>query len=413
MRERVPLLGSSLLCALCGCTQVGERVAELTSVRVSLSSPSESALGVEGSPVMVSELNFDLTALDDLGAVAGGDYQVDAYLASGGGRLSLRDPCTGKGGTTVDGGDAPDWLLGRYTLRAGQAKGLRVPLTDPVLGPLLFGRVTLALSEPRSGAAGATPPIYFANPTVRQLMEPLDLTAKNASYCSRFLGRQASLQASPGNKLVVSSLFTNGFVVTDSGDKNFSSMYVFTFSQPSTSVVVGRVLTRLSGTVAKFNSFTQLANPAATASMEIRPDLVPAPRDLLAADRPQSQSSMVPETNKELIRRIASPARVSAHVCPLADQRAIDQYNSYNTFVVTFDKKGAMPLDNCDSRRTFSVQLPSRGFAGFDPDKHANQEITVTGMLQNSAAQASGTLFWTVVVRDAQDVCLKPAAQCP
>ena len=128
---------------------------------------------------------------------------------------------------------------------------------------------------------------------------------------------------------------------------------------------------------------------------------------------PQSQSSMVPETNKELIRRIASPARVSAHVCPLLDQRAIDQYNSYNTFVVTFDKKGAMPLDNCDSRRTFSVQLPSRGFAGFDPDKHANQEITVTGMLQNSAAQASGTLFWTVVVRDAQDVCLKPAAQCP
>lgn len=61
----------------------------------------------------------------------------------------------------------------------------------------------------------------------------------------------------------------------------------------------------------------------------------------------------------------------------------------------------------------FSVQLPGKDFAGFDPAVHTGQEITVTGMLQNSAAVQSSTLFWTVVVREPQDVCLKPDTMCP
>ena len=56
-------------------------------------------------------------------------------------------------------------------------------------------------------------------------------------------------------------------------------------------------------------------------------------------------------------------------------------------------------------------QHRGRGFAGVDPDMQAGKEVTITGMLRNSAASES-TLFWTLVVRDAQDVCFGGPAQC-
>ena len=403
---------AALALALPACVQVSERVPAPTSVRVSLQSPAESMLGVDGKPVNPAELLFDLSVLDDQGAVARGDFQVDGYLASGGSRLSLRDPCTGKGGAMIDGGTAPDWLLTRVGLLSGTAKGQRVNLRDPVLGPLLFGQVSLTFLEPTSGVAGATPPITFPNPTIRQLMEPLDLNARNASFCSRVVGRQAAIRASDGASLVVSSVFSNGFAVSDSLEKDYRSLYVFTFSQPSTSVRVGRVLTRLSGIIAKFNGATQLANPTVTPSMDLKPDLVPKAVDLLAAARPASQPANmpVPDVNKNLIKLIGSPVRVNAFLCDLTDSRRRDQYNSYSTLVLTYDPREAVK-DACDSRKTFSVQLPSRGFAGVDPDMQAGKEVTITGMLRNSAASES-TLFWTLVVRDAQDVCFGGPAQC-
>jgi len=42
----------------------------------------------------------------------------------------------------------------------------------------------------------------------------------------------------------------------------------------------------------------------------------------------------------------------------------------------------------------------------------AGREATFVGMLQNGVSTSGKTLFWTVAVRNAGDVCLLPKAQC-
>jgi hypothetical protein len=63
--------------------------------------------------------------------------------------------------------------------------------------------------------------------------------------------------------------------------------------------------------------------------------------------------------------------------------------------------------------RYFAVQLPGKGFGGFDPLTMAGREATFIGMLQNAASKSGKTLYWTAAVRSASDVCLLPHDQCP
>jgi len=55
---------------------------------------------------------------------------------------------------------------------------------------------------------------HFPNPTISLLMEPWDPDARDATYCTPYLNRQVLIDGPPG-KLVVSSVFKNGFGMTD------------------------------------------------------------------------------------------------------------------------------------------------------------------------------------------------------
>lgn len=343
------------------------------------------------------------------------DRTVQAFFVAGGSRLPLRNPCALVGNAS----ETPDWLLTQFSLVGGHAPVVTLPLTTPAI----FGRVTLNIEEPQSLAEGATPPIFFPNPTIPQIMKPLDPSAQNASYCQPFLNRQVVFdQASSQNgSLIVSSVFQSGLAVSDTSATDYNSIYVFTFGRPPTSIVKGRVLNRLAGAIAKFNGMTQVANPTMAPSERIDPTLVPPPIEL-SPDRRPAQDPTATE-NRWLTRHIAAPVRITGIVCEasLDDTRA-DNWNRYNTVVINQTGDGkADSVNGCGGVNStmyippirFNVQFPGKGVGGFDPAMQAGQEVTITGMLQNSVSRSGKTLFWTVVVRDQSDICLQPRAMCP
>jgi hypothetical protein len=398
----LPLLGAP---ALSGCVVDVPSGESLTSLRLILKEPTESGLGREGAPVQIKDLLFDLQTVGPDRRPVPRDMQVRAFLAAGGQRLSLRNPCgggSGTGGADMGAGGAdqpPLWELASIPLRGGQATGVRVSLDAPAI----FGQVALTVEDPITGASGATPPIFLPNPTLPRLMTPLDLDARDATYCTPYLGRQVVLDTATGNgKLVVSSVFQNAFAVSDSGAKEYNSIYVFTFSRPSSRIVPGRVLTRLGGAVAKFNGFTQIANPNILYGEEVNPSLVPRPVELTAAMRPRTPVNS--NEHKALTKLIAAPVVARAKICDVTDSYRKDAWDRYNTIVLSYDA-----TDKCDNRNTFSVQLPGKGFACLDPLRHAGQEFSVTGMLQNSATRSGTTLFWTIIVRETADISPPPS----
>jgi len=402
------------VCAALGaCDSTISRDHLLTSLRMSLDSPKESELGTPGRTVSPTSLRFAVDALDDRGQLFPANATVQAFLVAGGSRLPLSNPCAPSG----DAGSDPEWLLSRFDLHAGRAEQVVLPLSAPAI----FGRLTLNIEEPLSQAEGATPPIFFPNPTITHIVKPIDVSAPNASYCSPFLGRQVLFERSvaPQGALVVSSLFQNAVAVTDSGASEYNSIYVFTFSHPHSLLVKGRVLQRFSGAIAKFNGMTQLANPNLTASDAIRRELIPAPVELEAGRRPTPTAGSA--ENRWLTRYIAAPVRITGIVCETEkDQSRRDNWNKYNTVAINQLDDKADSVEGCGGVNSatyvpptrFSVQFPGKGVAGFDPSTQAGKEVTITGMLQNSASKSGKTLYWTVAVRDESDVCLLPRAQC-
>lgn len=408
-------LGLGLGCSLLGCGYTVENEHRLTSLHMSLLSPQEHELGSPSHQVSPQVMRFAVDALDEQGQVMAVDKSVQAFLVAGGSRLPLQNPCALVGNTS----STPSWLLAQFSLVGGHAPVVTLPMNTPAI----FGRVTLNLEEPESQAAGATPPIYFPNPTIPQIMRPLDPSAQNASYCQPFLNRQVVFDRATDSagSLVVSSVFQGGLAVSDTGASDYSSIYVFTFGRPPSSIVKGRVLDRLSGAIAKFNGMTQVSNPTLVPSDVIDLKRVPAPIELTENRRPaQDPTSSV---NRWLTRYIAAPVRITGIVCETAlDDSRADNWSRYNTVAINQTGDGKADSTNgCGGVNSstyippnrFNVQFPGKGVGGFDPALHAGQEVTITGMLQNSVSRSGKTLFWTVVVRDQTDVCLLPKAMCP
>ena len=404
------LLGSlALVLGQCDYASTDDHV--LTSLRMTLQSPATSGLGTPSAPQQVDQLLFDVDALDEKGQVMAADTLLDTFIAAGGSRLSLANPCATTQPTTTD----PAWLLQKIPLTAGRAQGVSVDMTAPGI----FGRVELNLEDPVSQALGSSPSIYFPNPTISRLMRPIDPNAANASYCTPLLGRQVVVDnTSAGGKLVVSSLFQNGLAVSDSSAPDYGSIYVFTFSQPSSYLRIGSVISRLSGAIAKFNGMTQIANPVITAAGELRSELVPQPVVLDSTRLPDNRAAN-PVNNKWLTKYIAAPATITGIVCEVQnDPSRRDNWVKYNTIIVNLVDSDPASVAGCSPGINFgfsyfSVQVPGKGFAGFDPLLMAGREATFVGMLQNGVSTSGKTLFWTVAVRNTGDVCLLPKAQCP
>lgn len=416
--RRFPLLEVSLLGTLLAapaCDHQIDSERELTSLRMTLSSPVEAELGAPGREVTPTSLRFSADSLDERGQPFNVNAPVEAFLVAGGTRIPLSNPCAVSDTPAVD----PDWLLSRFDLTNGHAPAVSLPLTAPAI----FGRITLNIEEPKSLAQGATPPIFFPNPTISQIVKPLDLAATNATYCSPFLGRQIVFDraSTASGKLVVSSVFQNAVAISDSAATEYNSIYVFTFSRPSSFLIKGRVLDRVAGAVAKFNGMTQVGNPVISANDDLRREFVPVPVELTAMRRPTQTTNSA--ENQWLTKYIAAPVFITGIVCETEkDQGRKDNWLKYNTVAINQTGDGnPESINGCGGTNTtmyipptrFNVQFSGKGVGGFDPAIHAGKEVTMTGMLQNSVSKSGKTVFWTVVVREEGDVCLQPRASCP
>ncbi len=107
-----------------------------------------------------------------------------------------------------------------------------------------------------SGAAGASPTLYFANPRIRDVQHTPQLNH------SPLEDQQVRIT---GGHMVVTNVVANGFYVVDLDDQRpgryYNGIFVFTFSKPR-HVRLGDVVCELDGAVTEFVGTTQLAFPS-------------------------------------------------------------------------------------------------------------------------------------------------------
>jgi hypothetical protein len=339
----------------------------ISSIQLDLLQPTN--VGSPMAPVQVQSAAFNLTALNDHGAVWPLDADVDVYVSFGGVKTGLLTGC---------GASANGQPIETIHLKAGIAINQTVSL------PQAFGATTIWVEEHSSAATGASPTIYFPNPLISDVQTPPDLTAQNATFCSTLSGKFITIDRATGSgKLVVTSVFSGAFAVTDTGGTIFNSIYIYSFGQPPSYIVPGKVINSFSGNVSKFVGFTELNFPLFDAADPTVPlATVPSPV-------PLTEDLLTNRMNTTLLQWDASLVQATGTICdpmppnPTNDpniQSIINQWYTYDTFVLSGD-------GTCSSLTNYAVQLEGKKLGNFDPVMQKGQTITAVGMLRNNSGQ--------------------------
>jgi hypothetical protein len=366
MRQCLPLL--FVFAAGCVDQEPFANASGVSSLELTLLDPAPTALGSPAKPVVATQATFNVTVRDANGNRINKDVYVDVFISFGGIKTGTDSAC----GADASGNKPIETL---HVLN-GQMLNHTVQL------PSAYGSTSIWLDEPVSHATGASPTIYFRNPFVDEVQQPPDLTAPNATFCSPFNNKFIIIDhARNGGQLIVTSVYSDAFVVTDTGATQFSSIFVYAFGKPPPYIVPGKVVTQISGNYSKFVGFTELNFPLFNVANDAVPLVpVPPPTDLTLPDL----------TNvARLLGADAGIVRYTGTICnpappnPSHDpniQKTIDSWNKYNQFVIDND-------GTCDSFTNFAVELTAKQMGDFDPTKNVNAQLTVVGMLQNHSGQ--------------------------
>lgn len=392
----------------------GSRVSTLD---VELVSPAADQLGSPMAPVSIQQATFNLTAYDDTGKIVAEDMTADVYISFGGVKTGADTACG------ADDNGAP---IQTVQLTQGQLKNQTVAL------PSAFGSTSLWIEDPKSGATGASPTIYFRNATIPEVQKPADLTAPNATFCSPFNGKFLTFDTpSPGGQFVVTSVFGNAFAVTDTGATSFNSIYLFAFGQPPPYIVEGAVVTSFSGNYSKFVGFTELNFPLFNVDQSAPLATVPAPVVLQYTDLANVTTMLGNDAGVvQYTGTICDPDPANPTNDPNIAKTDMS-WETYNQFVVDGD-------GTCDSFTNLAVELPAKVLGSFDPTKVVGKTATFVGLLQNHSGQnayydGSGNMiacsdsnpcvsgscvngfcykgaynFWTLLPRRPEDVTVSP-----
>lgn len=126
-------------------------------------------------------------------------------------------------------------------------------------------------------ATGVSEEFTFEPQTIKMIQYNPELPAGD----SALLHNYGQIKALPGHDIVVTNVVSSGFYITDLGDEDYNSMFVFTFSQPGR-VEVGDRVCEVSGGVSEFTGMTQLQFPSWGLQGKERStaeDIDPAPED--------------------------------------------------------------------------------------------------------------------------------------
>jgi hypothetical protein len=333
---------------------------QISSLILTITSPDPAHLGSPMAPITARSATFDITAVDGTGAPWGKDLDVNLFLSFGGVKVGGSNPCL----NAVD----PNQPLAVVHLTAGKIAGYKIDL------PAAFGATNLWLDESVSHAVGASPTMFFRNPHIDEIQAPPDINAANASFCTPFDRKFVIIdEATNGGKLVVSSVFSGAFTVTDTGPgdyAHFNSVYLYSFGKPPPYIVPGRVVRSFSGNISKFVGFTELNFPLfeTDENAPIDLSLLPPPAVVTPAD-----VSNLPK----LLALDAGVVTLTSQECdPVMGGT---QWTSYNSFIVG--------TPDCSSLTNFAVELPAKTLGSFDPLTVVGRTLKVTGMLKNNSGQ--------------------------
>lgn len=128
-----------------------------------------------------------------------------------------------------------------------------------------------------SYATGASAQMVFEPQTIRMIQYNPD----RPDGSSPLLKEYGQIKALRGHDLVVTNVVSTGFYVTDLGDADYNSIFIFTFSQPGR-VDIGDRVCEVSGGIAEFTGMTQLQFPSwgiQNKEQSTAEDIDPAPED--------------------------------------------------------------------------------------------------------------------------------------
>jgi hypothetical protein len=246
--------------ALGGCVESRDAITGTQSLRIDLKSP------VPGGP-MSRLLDNQRTIVVDVSAL-GVDNLVDTSYHN-----AVQVYVNFLGTLTPYLGGTP---LATIQLTAGVAKDQTVML------PPVFGPTTLWFDDGASPnatfAAGASPVLWYRDPFIRDIQQPLDEMALDALGSSPLEQKQVSVRTSrhgETGRLVVTSVFAQGYTVSDvscgasgappcaTGD--YDHMMVFSFSAPRDErgclIKEGQAIDGFAGGVSEFNGLTEIGFP--------------------------------------------------------------------------------------------------------------------------------------------------------
>ncbi len=261
--------------ALTGCTETNEYGAGATSLRVTLVAP-DGGLGSEDDPLPFSSDWMTLgVEVESLGGPIDGAITLRVLPV---GRTSPAITAVEMvAGRTVpatelrfrrafgevrvvasdDGyvpGDPREAACGDGDIRDDDGDGAAGYPDDP--GCFMYDDTT---EEPGTGAAGASEPLLFANPRVRDVQQAL---AGSSQPVRVQLDGRLPDEDAPGGVLLVTHRATDGFYFTDVAepDLGWQSAFAFNFSTPR--LMRGSCLRVLTAGVEEFYGFTELGSPA-------------------------------------------------------------------------------------------------------------------------------------------------------
>ena len=126
-------------------------------------------------------------------------------------------------------------------------------------------------------ATGVSEEYVFPEQTVKMIQ----YNPENKDGQSPINKDYGQIRAQKGHDIVVTNVVSTGFYITDLGDPNYNSMFIFTYSQPGR-VEIGDRVCEVSGGIAEFTGMTQLQFPSWGIQNKERStaeDTDPAPED--------------------------------------------------------------------------------------------------------------------------------------
>ncbi len=299
-----------LLILAASCTETQPAIDEVTSLRINLSSPVSTGSHDARLPDADTMVTFDVSAIDADGNVAvdfNNDVNIHVHFL---------------GSLTPDTKGAPFVVL---PMQNGVSAQQTIQL------PAVFGATYIWAEDSEDGdnatfAVGTSEKLWYRDPFLRDISQPLDETALDALENAPLQSKQVIISNSrhgDNGKLVVTGVYAQGYTVSDVDcttlpctSDDYDHLFIFSFSRADdengSPIRIGQLMSEISGGISDFNGLTEMNFPESKVrNLPIDESAIPAPALV-------EQSWF---TNEILFERAEGGlvAIENAEVCPLDD----------------------------------------------------------------------------------------------